>query len=99
PFSDHKELYKMIDATEVSDVRWNSFKLKYNGEQPANNIPPWMDEAYEYWFHNPLSLVENILANSELHGEFDYSPYWDFTTGNSKRRFENFMSGDWAWSQ
>ncbi|KAI6094555.1 hypothetical protein F5141DRAFT_1191766 [Pisolithus sp. B1] len=77
PFSDHKELYKMIDAME----------LKYNGEQPANNIPPGMDEAYGYWFHDPLSLVENILANSELHGEFDYSPYQDFTTG------------DWAWSQ
>ncbi|KAI6094251.1 hypothetical protein EDD17DRAFT_1503993 [Pisolithus thermaeus] len=89
PFSDHKELYKTINAME----------LKYNGEQPANNIPPWMDEAYEYWFHNPLSLVENILTNSELHGEFDYSPYWDFTTGDSKQRLENFMSGDWAWSQ
>ncbi|KAI6105120.1 hypothetical protein EV401DRAFT_2060651 [Pisolithus croceorrhizus] len=99
PFTDHKELYKTIDATEVGDVRWNSFKLKYNGERPADNIPPWMDKAYEYWFHDPLSLVENILANSEFHGEFDYSPYWDFTTGDSKQRFENFMSGDWAWSQ
>ncbi|KAI6100074.1 hypothetical protein EDD16DRAFT_1697264 [Pisolithus croceorrhizus] len=92
PFTDHKELYKMIDAMEVGD-------LKYNGERPADNILPWMDEAYEYWFHDPLSLVENILANSEFHGEFDYSPYWDFTTGDSKQRFENFMSGDWAWLQ
>ncbi|KAI6114593.1 hypothetical protein EDD16DRAFT_1693597 [Pisolithus croceorrhizus] len=97
--NDHKELYKMIDAMEVSDVQWNSFKLKYNGEQPTNNIPPSMEEAYEYWFCDPLSLVENILANSELCSEFDYSPYQDFTTGDSKQRFENFMSGDWAWSQ
>ncbi|KAI6112892.1 hypothetical protein F5141DRAFT_1188148 [Pisolithus sp. B1] len=89
PFSDYKELYKTIDAME----------LKYNGERHANNIPPWMDKAYEYWFHDPLSLVENILANSEFHGEFDYSPYQDFTTGDSKQSFENFMSGDWAWSQ
>ncbi|KAI5986491.1 hypothetical protein EDD15DRAFT_2389856 [Pisolithus albus] len=58
-----------------------------------------MDVAYECWFCDPLSLVENILANSEFHGEFDYSPYRDFTTGDSKRRFENFMSGDWAWLQ
>ncbi|KAI6101116.1 hypothetical protein EDD16DRAFT_1716689 [Pisolithus croceorrhizus] len=99
PFTDHKELYKMINAMEVGDIQWNSFKLKYNGEQPANNIPPWMDEVYKYWFCDPLSLVENILANSKFHGEFDYSPYWDFTTGDSKRRFENFMSGDWAWLQ
>ncbi|KAI6158878.1 hypothetical protein EDD17DRAFT_1779129 [Pisolithus thermaeus] len=89
PFTDHKELYKTINAME----------LKYNGEQPADNILPWMDKVYEYWFHDPLSLVENILANSEFHGEFNYSPYQDFTAGNSKQRFENFMSGDWAWSQ
>ncbi|KAI5982905.1 hypothetical protein EDD15DRAFT_2391024 [Pisolithus albus] len=99
PFLDHKELYKTIDATELGDVRWNSFKLKFNGERPADNIPPWMDEPYEYWFRDPLSLVENILSNSEFHGEFDYGPYRDFTTGDSKRRFEHFMSGDWAWSQ
>ncbi|KAI5999535.1 hypothetical protein EDD15DRAFT_2193599 [Pisolithus albus] len=57
--------------------------LKFNGERPADNIPPWMDKPYEYWFCGPLPLVENILSNSEFHGEFDYGPYQDFTTGNS----------------
>ncbi|KAF9234302.1 hypothetical protein BU15DRAFT_90031 [Melanogaster broomeanus] len=99
PFSDHKELYQAIDATCLGDVQWSSFKLRYDGERPADNIPPWMDEAYEFWFRDPRFLVANMLSNPEFDGEMDYVPYQDFTTGDVKRRFENFMSGDWAWMQ
>ncbi|KAI5985780.1 hypothetical protein EDD15DRAFT_2390119 [Pisolithus albus] len=99
PFSDHNELYETIDATKLGDIRWDTFKLRYNGERPTDNVPPWMDEEYEYWYHDPSTVVENMLSNMEFDGEIDYAPYWDFTAGDKKRRYENFMSGDWAWLQ
>ncbi|KAI6032342.1 hypothetical protein BKA83DRAFT_4046649 [Pisolithus microcarpus] len=98
PFSDHNELYETIDATKLGDVRWDTFRLRYNGERPTDNVPPWMDEVYEYWFRDPSTLVENMFSNMEFDGEIDYAPYQDFTVGD-KRRYQNFMSGDWAWSQ
>ncbi|KAI5987021.1 hypothetical protein EDD15DRAFT_2372740 [Pisolithus albus] len=100
PFTDHKELYQTIDATQVGDVRWDSFTLKYNGERPTmGDIPPWMDMTYDFWFRPAFSLVERILANTDFDGEFDYIPYRDFAGEEQMRRYENFMSGDWAWMQ
>lgn len=99
PFTDHKELYETIDATPLGDVRWESFKLKYNGERPNESVPPWMDQTYEFWFRPAYALVENMLSNTDFNGEFDYAPYRDFSQENEKRRYENFMSGDWAWMQ
>ena len=99
PFSNYQELYQTIDATQLGDVQWSNFKLRYNGERPTDSIPPWMDASYEFWFRDPCRLVVNMLSNPEFDGEMDYVPYRDFTTGDEKRRFENFMSGDWAWMQ
>ncbi|KIM51405.1 hypothetical protein SCLCIDRAFT_1167826, partial [Scleroderma citrinum Foug A] len=75
PFSDHKELFATIDATPLGDITWDSFKLKYNGEHPTEDVPPWMDEMYEFWFHNAHALVESILLNTEFDGKIDYVPY------------------------
>ncbi|KAI6037767.1 hypothetical protein EDC04DRAFT_2897221 [Pisolithus marmoratus] len=65
---DHKELYETIDATKLGDVWWDTFKLRYNGEWPIDNIPAWMDEMYEYWFQDPSTLIENMLLNTEFDG-------------------------------
>ncbi|KAI6003078.1 hypothetical protein EDD15DRAFT_2157546 [Pisolithus albus] len=99
PFADHKHLYNTIDSTPLGDVPWDSFKLKYSGDRPMNSIPPWMDQTYEFWFRPARSLIANILANTEFNGEFDYVPYRDFSEDDEKRRYQNFMSGDWAWMQ
>ncbi|KIJ06058.1 hypothetical protein PAXINDRAFT_20728 [Paxillus involutus ATCC 200175] len=98
PFIDHKDLYGTIDATLLGDVPWESFKLKYHGERPVVT-PPWMDQDYEFWFCPARSLVANMLSNMDFDGEMDYAPYRDFSKESEKRRYENFMSGDWAWSQ
>ncbi|KAI6104486.1 hypothetical protein EV401DRAFT_2060884 [Pisolithus croceorrhizus] len=87
PFTDHKELYKTIDATQVGDVQWESFTLKYNGEQP------------NFWFWPAFSLVERLLANTDFDGKFDYTPYRDFAGKEQMQCYENFMSGDWVWTQ
>ncbi|KAF8833748.1 hypothetical protein BDN67DRAFT_992789 [Paxillus ammoniavirescens] len=98
PFIDHKDLYGTIDATPLGDVLWESFKLKYHGECPVVTSS-WIDENYEFWFRPARSLVTNMLSNMDFDGEMDYAPYRDFSQDSEKRRYENFMSGDWAWSQ
>lgn len=99
PFTNHRELYETIDATPLGDIPWRSFKLKYTGEQPADRAPSWMNEIYEFWFRDPHSLVANILSNPDFNGQIDYSPYRDFLENDGTRRYEHFMSGDWAWTQ
>ena len=99
PFTDHKELYKTIDATPLGDVQWDSFKLKYSGECPNGDVPPWMNQTYEFWVWPAYSLVENMLSNTDFNGEFDYVPHRDFCQENERCHYENFMLGDWVWAQ
>ncbi|KAN0093226.1 hypothetical protein V8E55_004010 [Tylopilus felleus] len=87
PFADHKEMYQTIDATLLGDVPWDSIKLKYSGDRLDGAVPPWMDQTYEFWYRPAYALV------------FDYVPYRDFLADSNQRRYENLMSGDWAWRQ
>ena len=45
PFKDHCHLYKTIDKTPLSDVKWNSFAVKFLGEIPdIPDVPTWMTQ-------------------------------------------------------
>ncbi|KAI6019026.1 hypothetical protein PISMIDRAFT_13684 [Pisolithus microcarpus 441] len=83
-FADHKHLYKTINSMPLGDVPWDSFKLKYSSDCLMNNIPPWMDQIYEFWFHPAHSLIVNMLANMEFNGKFNYVPYQDFSEDDEK---------------
>ena len=98
PFESAKDLYKTIDASTVGGVKWESFKLKYEGLKPAEKVPSWMDEEYEVWYRNPCDVARNILANSSFEGDIDPTPYQAYDECG-ERRYDNFMSGNWAWSQ
>ena len=53
PFTDHDDLYKMIDAIILGDVPWQSFSITYSSQLPQDvndNIPPWMLAEYDVWF-------------------------------------------------
>ncbi|KAF8240452.1 hypothetical protein L208DRAFT_1233105 [Tricholoma matsutake] len=100
PFSKATELYNTIDSTPLGDVTWESFTLQYNGPQLVKNTPPapWMQAEYNVWFRNPHTLVHNLLSNPDFKSGFDYMPYQEhMTTGI--HRFQDFMSGNWAWNQ
>lgn len=98
PFHNHTDLYNTIDATPLGDVPWDSFSLKYDGDIPTGDVPSWMQDDYEVWFRDPKQLVENMLANPDFKDQFDYSPLQEYDV-NEKHRFQDFMSGDWAWKQ
>lgn len=98
PFTNHSEMYKMIDSTPLGDVQWDNFSCQYNGELPENDVPSWMTAKYEVWFRNPRELVKNLVLNPDFDGEFDYAPLQEYDQDNN-HRFQNFMSGNWAWKQ
>ncbi|KAF8268671.1 hypothetical protein EI94DRAFT_1771510 [Lactarius quietus] len=80
PFSNAQHMYDTINSTPLGEVPWESFTLQYDGPQPTENIPSWMDSEYDIWFQNPLSLVHNILSNPEFKSGFDYSPFQERTS-------------------
>ncbi|KAH9011269.1 hypothetical protein EDB84DRAFT_1540472 [Lactarius hengduanensis] len=82
---DHKELYRLIDSIQQGDIPWDSFS------------PPWMDHTYEVWFRNPLHVLETQIRNPDFKDQMDYAPKRVFYKG--KRRYQDLMSGNWAWEQ
>lgn len=96
---DHRDVYNTIDHIELGDVKWDNFTVRYTGDRPANDAPPWMEDEYEVWFRNPHGVVKNILGNPDFSTEMDYRPYREFDSASNERQWCDFMSGDWAWSQ
>jgi len=96
PFANHRELYKKIDEIGLGHVPWQSFTASYNGELPANP-PDWMSKSYSVYYRDPREVIHTILSNPDFKDEIDYAPFREF--GDGKRRWSDFMSGDWCWKQ
>ncbi|KAI5989472.1 hypothetical protein EDC04DRAFT_2873162 [Pisolithus marmoratus] len=87
-FTCHKDLYSTIDRTCLGDYSQNL-------DEPA----PWMQAQFDIWFRCPLETICNMLSNPDLTAQMDYRPYREYDSKSGKRRFQDFMSGDWAWDQ
>ena len=98
PFVNHVDLYNTIDNIPVGGVPWQNLSVSYTGLWPEADVPPWMEQSYEVYFRDPRQLFQNMLANPSFAEDFDYTPMRIFDI-NGGRRYENFMSGDWAWKQ
>ena len=98
PFVDHAQLHNTIDAIPMGSVPWQKFDVSYTGPQPEAEVPPWMEQTYEVYFRDPHQLFLNMLANPDFAEDFDYTPEQQFDA-NGSHRYENFMSGNWAWKQ
>ena len=98
-FTSHKDVYSTIDSTPLGDCPWETFSLQYNGEKPTHNTAPsWMTASHDAWFRNPRTLVQNLIANPDFNGGFDYAPLQEYDT-NGNHQFQNYMSGNWSWKQ
>lgn len=98
PFEGHSDLLKTIDGITLGTVPWESFTGRYNGPLPTDGpIPEWMTTDYEVHYRDIHELVRQMIANPDFKDEFDYTPYQEFE--NEKRRWSDFMSGNWAWRQ
>lgn len=98
PFASTKDLYDTIDAIEDGDVAWESIKVSYAGEVLEDDPATWKHKEYDVWYRNPLSVLRNQLGNPDYASEMDYAPK-EVRDENDKRRYCDFMSGDWAWRQ
>jgi Plavaka transposase len=98
PFESHKDVYSTIDATTLGDVNWKSFSTTYKGTRPQRDVPAWMDATYDVWYRDPHDIIRNMLSNPDFNNEFDYAPFQEHD-GEGNHRFQDFMSGNWAWKQ
>jgi Plavaka transposase len=105
PFLSERHLYDTIDATQLGDVKWESFSLRYNDISPhvtersePDNVPSWKSSQYEVWYRDPHALVKNMLANPDFKDDFDYAPFQEYAS-DGNHRFHDLMSGDWSWRQ
>ncbi len=57
-----------------------------------------MMAEHKIWFQDPLMVIHNMLSNPDFKDEFDYAPYQEYDEPNNYR-FQDFMSGNWAWKQ
>ena len=92
PFTSHCDLYDTIDVT-LGNVPWENFSVCYNGIRPEGDIPSWMDTGHKVWYHNPHTLIHNILSNPDFDREFDYAPLQEHDM-HGNHQFKNFMSGN-----
>ncbi|KAG1838971.1 hypothetical protein F4604DRAFT_1691443 [Suillus subluteus] len=99
PFANHKDLHKVIDAMQLSNVPWQCLSVRYTGDRPEQDAPPWMDKEYEVWYRDPRLMAHNMLANPTYKGEIDYAPFREYDSLNDTRRWKDLMSRDWAWQQ
>ncbi|KAJ7573918.1 hypothetical protein C8J56DRAFT_1065436 [Mycena floridula] len=99
PFANKADLYSTIDNITAGNLPpWESFTLKQNMDNDSGDPAPWKLAKFEVFFHNPLEMMHSQLGNPDFKGEMDFSARWVFDTAG-KRRYRDFMSGNWAWRQ
>lgn len=98
PFKGQQDLLDRIDAITLGEVPWDSFTAKYTGPVPDTGpTPEWMTEEFEIHFRDIHALAREMISNPDFKDEFDFTPYQEFEDG--KRRWSDFMSGNWCWRQ
>ncbi|KAF8801821.1 hypothetical protein BYT27DRAFT_7309117 [Phlegmacium glaucopus] len=98
PFINKQHLYSTIDEIELGDAPWHSFSVSFNGEVTEDNTTPWKHATYDVWYRDPQVVLKNQLKNPDFAKEMDFAPK-EVRDENDKRRYCDFMSGDWAWRQ
>ncbi|KIN97816.1 hypothetical protein M404DRAFT_39480, partial [Pisolithus tinctorius Marx 270] len=94
-FANHTDLYRVIDSMSVGAVKWENFKITYKRKRDA----PWMFDIYDVWYRDPRRVIHNLLGHADLKDQMDFMPYREFDATSDQRRWEDFMSGDWAWDK
>ena len=101
-FHNHTDMHNTIDVNILGEAPWDYFTLNYTGPLPEGvspeNAPAWMTVDHEIWYHDPVTLIKNLLSNPDFKDEFDYAPYQEHATDGS-HQFHDFMSGNWSWQQ
>lgn len=98
PFINKRDLHQTIDSIELGDAPWHSFSVSFDGEIAEGDTTPWKHATYEVWYRDPEVVLKNQLKNTDFANETDFAAK-EVQDENGKRRYGDFMSGDWSWRQ
>ncbi|KIJ13001.1 hypothetical protein PAXINDRAFT_81942, partial [Paxillus involutus ATCC 200175] len=101
PFTNHKELYNLIDAISPEEM-WECISIQHAEAEGLaggdSNMPTWKQETYDMWLQDSKALIQEQLSSTELKDYVDYAPRQVF--GNRHQQvWSDFMAGNWAWEQ
>ncbi|KAJ2911359.1 hypothetical protein MD484_g9055, partial [Candolleomyces efflorescens] len=99
PFDSYTQMYGTIDAIEFGDAPWQSFSMNFAEDTDHPADAPWKSASYEVWYRDPARVISNLLDNPDFDTQFDYAAFveLDKSNGGQRRRWNDFMSGNWAW--
>ena len=84
PFGTHRDLLSTMDAINVGDLPWHSFKVRYTGEVDENS-PTWKRETYTIYARNTLDIFRSLLQNTDFKDQFDYRPLEEYVAPAKRR--------------
>ncbi|KAF9029372.1 hypothetical protein BDZ89DRAFT_950655 [Hymenopellis radicata] len=96
PFLNHEHMQGLIDDIPLGSAPWKCFVVKPPANLPRD-APDWRKSEYQVWYRDADVVLSNILANPDFATEFDAAPYVDLDA-NEKRRWCDFMSGNFGWN-
>lgn len=100
PFVNSEHLYNTIDSADLGHIPWRSLKVFY---QPAEgetvDDTSWKSKPFEVWYRDPQEVLKIQLSNRDFAREMDFAAKKIFDPKTKKRRYQDFMSGEWAWEQ
>ena len=58
-----------------------------------------MDDVYDVWMRDPETAITQIVSNADFKSLLDVVPYREYESATNARRWQDFMSGNWAWEE
>ena len=98
-FTSARDLYSTLDEIDLAEVRWQSFSLSYKPQNEDSVDAPWKSKEYDVWYRDPREVLKAQLSNRDFAGEMDFAPKMVIDREKRTRRYQDFMSGEWAWAQ
>jgi hypothetical protein len=98
-FTSAQDLYSTLDAIDLADVCWQSFSLSYKPKDGDDMDATWKTKEFEVWYRDPCEVLKAQLSNHDFSKEMDFAPKIVIDREKRTRRYQDFMSGEWAWEQ
>jgi hypothetical protein len=98
PWKNSSELYATIDAINLGNLPWKTYKVQYQGPFPPSIPPKWMTQTYELCTCDSCQVLHHQLGTTAFKDNINLSPYRQFDN-TYQQTWSNLMSADWTWAQ
>ncbi|KAI6010848.1 hypothetical protein F5J12DRAFT_904943 [Pisolithus orientalis] len=94
-FTNHMDLYYVIDSMSVGAVKWENFKITYKCKWDRQDELDEQDKVIEL---GGPGGQDGQDGQDEPEAPWMFDIY-DYNATSDQRHWEDFMSGDWAWDE